>query len=49
MTAKIIDGNAVARKLRQQVADAVQLRMSKDLRAPGLAVVLVGGDPASEI
>ena len=49
MTAKIIDGNAIAGKLRQKVADAVQTRLSNGLRAPGLAVILVGGDAASQI
>ena len=48
MTAKIIDGKAIAADLRGKVADAVH-RLSRDRGiTPGLAVVLVGNDPASE-
>ena len=48
-TAKIIDGKALARKLRDAVsAEAERLRAFEHL-TPGLAVVLVGEDPASEI
>jgi methylenetetrahydrofolate dehydrogenase (NADP+)/methenyltetrahydrofolate cyclohydrolase len=47
--AKIIDGKAFAAGLRARVADAVEsLRREHDL-VPGLAVVLVGSDPASEV
>jgi methylenetetrahydrofolate dehydrogenase (NADP+)/methenyltetrahydrofolate cyclohydrolase len=49
MTAQILDGNRIAAELRKQVADRVDARRSGGLRAPGLAVVLVGDDPASEI
>ncbi len=49
MTAKIIDGKAIAAKLRQKVAQGVEQRLAQHKRAPGLAVILVGGDPASEI
>ena len=47
--AKRIDGKVFAEKLRDAVAD--QVRTLKDLHGltPGLAVVLVGNDPASEI
>src|SRR5438045_5226335 len=48
MTAKIIDGKAIAADLRGKVADAVH-RLSRDRGiTPGLAVVLVGHNPASE-
>src|SRR5689334_23784083 len=48
MTAKIIDGKAIAADLRGKVADAVH-RLSRDRGiTPGLAVVLVGNNPASE-
>lgn len=48
-TAHIIDGKAAAARLRETVAAEVsRLRQAHDLR-PGLAVVLVGDDPASEI
>jgi methylenetetrahydrofolate dehydrogenase (NADP+) / methenyltetrahydrofolate cyclohydrolase len=47
MTAKIIDGKAIAAGLRGRVADAVH-RLARDRGiVPGLAVVLVGNNPAS--
>ncbi len=49
MTAKIIDGNAVSKLLQQKIASEVKERASKGLRAPGLAVVIVGENPASKI
>jgi len=49
MTARIIDGKAIAAELRARVAgEASRLRRASGLTA-GLAVVLVGNDPASEI
>jgi len=49
MTAKILDGKAVAAEVRAQVAEEAA-RVAKELgRKPGLAVVLVGADPASEV
>ena len=49
MTARIIDGKAFAAKVRGQVAGHVT-RLSEDHGlTPGLAVVLVGEDPASEV
>ncbi|MBQ0713579.1 MAG: bifunctional methylenetetrahydrofolate dehydrogenase/methenyltetrahydrofolate cyclohydrolase, partial [Paraperlucidibaca sp.] len=49
MSAKLINGKEIAAEVRQQVALGVESRTGKGLRAPGLAVVLVGSDPASEI
>ncbi|MEK7215485.1 MAG: tetrahydrofolate dehydrogenase/cyclohydrolase catalytic domain-containing protein, partial [Chloroflexota bacterium] len=47
MTAKIIDGNAMAAEVRDEVkAEAVALKAAHGL-TPGLAVVLVGENPAS--
>lgn len=47
MTARIISGNEIAKKVHAEVADKVAaFRQSHDV-APGLAVVLVGDDPAS--
>jgi len=47
MTAKIIDGKAIAADLRGKVADAVH-RLTRDRGiVPGIAVVLVGNNPAS--
>src|SRR6201995_1455385 len=49
MTAKIIDGKAIATELRARVAAEVA-RVKRDHNLlPGLAVVLVGNDPASEV
>ena len=49
MTAKIIDGKAIASELRGRVASEVA-RVKRDHGLlPGLAVVLVGNDPASEV
>ncbi len=49
MAAQIIDGKAVAQATRSQVAARVQQRLAAGKRAPGLAVVLVGADPASQV
>jgi methylenetetrahydrofolate dehydrogenase (NADP+) / methenyltetrahydrofolate cyclohydrolase len=49
MTARIIDGKAIAAELRGRVASEVA-RIKRDHGlVPGLAVVLVGNDPASEV
>jgi methylenetetrahydrofolate dehydrogenase (NADP+) / methenyltetrahydrofolate cyclohydrolase len=49
MTARIIDGKATAAALRQDVAKAVGTLKSRHGITPGLAVVLVGEDPASAV
>jgi methylenetetrahydrofolate dehydrogenase (NADP+)/methenyltetrahydrofolate cyclohydrolase len=49
MTATIIDGKAVAAALREQVAREVAEFTQTTGRAPGLATILVGDDPASAI
>ncbi|MBQ8707690.1 MAG: bifunctional methylenetetrahydrofolate dehydrogenase/methenyltetrahydrofolate cyclohydrolase FolD [Succinivibrionaceae bacterium] len=49
MPAKIIDGKACAQKIRNQVKEKVAARVASGKRAPGLAVILVGEDPASKI
>jgi len=49
MTARIIDGKVIASELRAHVAEEVA-RVKRDHQlTPGLAVVLVGNDPASEV
>jgi methylenetetrahydrofolate dehydrogenase (NADP+)/methenyltetrahydrofolate cyclohydrolase len=49
MTARIIDGKIIAAELRTRVAEEVA-RVGRDhALTPGLAVVLVGNDPASEV
>ncbi len=49
MSARIIDGKRIANTLRQQVRQQIDQRLAAGMRAPGLAVVLVGADPASEV
>ncbi|WP_313682748.1 bifunctional methylenetetrahydrofolate dehydrogenase/methenyltetrahydrofolate cyclohydrolase FolD [Pantoea sp.] len=49
MAAKIIDGKTIAQQVRLEVAEKVQQRLAAGKRAPGLAVVLVGENPASQI
>ena len=49
MSAAVIDGKAFALGLRQRVAEAAAQFLKDAGRAPGLAVVLVGEDPASSV
>ncbi len=49
MTATVIDGKAFAAKVRGQVADHVARLKAEHAITPGLAVVLVGEDPASQV
>ncbi len=49
MTATIIDGKAIAADLRARVAEGVATFKAEKGRVPGLAVVLVGEDPASAV
>jgi methylenetetrahydrofolate dehydrogenase (NADP+)/methenyltetrahydrofolate cyclohydrolase len=49
MTAKIIDGKTIAAKLSQSIADAVRTVTAEHGIEPGLAVVLVGDNAASEV
>ncbi|MEM7098350.1 MAG: bifunctional methylenetetrahydrofolate dehydrogenase/methenyltetrahydrofolate cyclohydrolase FolD [Pseudomonadota bacterium] len=49
MTAQIIDGSAIAKQLRQEIAAEVEAWQAHGRRPPGLAVILVGNDPASEV
>jgi methylenetetrahydrofolate dehydrogenase (NADP+) / methenyltetrahydrofolate cyclohydrolase len=48
MTAQLIDGNALGKRLREQAAQRVHELKAKGI-TPGLAVVLVGDDPASQV
>ncbi len=48
MSAQIIDGKAMAKEVREEVAEGVRALVEKSGKAPGLAVVLVGEDPASQ-
>jgi len=47
--AEIIDGKAFAEKLRFRIATATEIIKEQYNKSPGLAVVLVGEDPASEV
>jgi 5,10-methylene-tetrahydrofolate dehydrogenase/methenyl tetrahydrofolate cyclohydrolase len=49
MTAKIIDGRAVAQDVRESVAADVAAMVAEGKNPPGLATVLVGQDPASQV
>jgi len=49
MTANIIDGKAIAAELRNTIRQQVETHRQQGQRAPGLAVILVGQDPASEV
>ncbi len=49
MSAQIIDGKAIAQDVRNQVRLAIEQRVNNNQRAPGLAVILVGLDPASQV
>lgn len=49
MSARIIDGKSIAQTIRSEVAEKVKQRINAGKRAPGLAVILVGDNPASQI
>jgi len=49
MAAQIIDGKKLAQDLKQTCKQRIDDRLASQQRAPGLAVVLVGADPASEV
>jgi 5,10-methylene-tetrahydrofolate dehydrogenase/methenyl tetrahydrofolate cyclohydrolase len=49
MSAEIIDGKAIAAQLRAEIAERVAERVKAGLAQPGLAAVLVGEDPASQV
>jgi 5,10-methylene-tetrahydrofolate dehydrogenase/methenyl tetrahydrofolate cyclohydrolase len=49
MTAQILDGKAIAEKIRSEVTAEVKMRLDAGKPAPGLATVLVGDNPASQV
>jgi methylenetetrahydrofolate dehydrogenase (NADP+)/methenyltetrahydrofolate cyclohydrolase len=49
MSAQILDGKAIAADIREQVKARVDARLAQGQRAPGLVVVLVGENPASQV
>lgn len=48
MGARVLDGKAVAQEIRTDLRARVDERLARGRRAPGLAVVMVGDDPASQ-
>ena len=49
MTSNILDGRALAKQGREQLAKEIQAQLTKGERPPGLAVIIVGEDPASQV
>jgi len=49
MVATLIDGKAISGLVKERVAEGVNERLNNGKRAPGLVVILVGADPASEV
>lgn len=49
MSANIIDGKKIAENLKGEIAKQVESRVKEGKRRPGLAVILVGDDPASQV
>lgn len=49
MTAQLIDGKALASRIKQDLAIIIENKVAEGNRKPGLAVILVGDDPASTI
>lgn len=47
MTARLIDGKAIAQQIRREVKETVERWQQEEGLVPGLAVILVGDDPAS--
>lgn len=49
MTAQIIDGKAIAAEIRREIRERIDAHTGSGHAPPGLAVILVGSDPASQI
>ncbi len=49
MVAQVISGNSLATKIKGEIATQISLNLAQGKRAPGLAVILVGADPASQV
>lgn len=49
MTAQLIDGKAIAAQLKAELSDKIAEKTAAGFARPGLAVILVGDDPASSI
>ncbi|KTC67907.1 Bifunctional protein FolD protein [Legionella birminghamensis] len=49
MTAQILDGKSLASRVKMSLKEEIEQRQSMGLTTPGLAVILVGNDSASEV
>ncbi|MDD7424961.1 MAG: bifunctional methylenetetrahydrofolate dehydrogenase/methenyltetrahydrofolate cyclohydrolase FolD [[Actinobacillus] rossii] len=49
MTAQVISGSALAKSVKAEAAQKIEQHIAQGKRAPGLAVILVGADPASQV
>jgi methylenetetrahydrofolate dehydrogenase (NADP+)/methenyltetrahydrofolate cyclohydrolase len=49
VSAQILDGKRIAAELRASIRAEIDARLARGARAPGLAVVLIGNNPASEV
>ncbi len=49
MSARLIDGKSLAKSIRTEIRHAVEMRSAEGKRVPGLAVIMVGDDPASQV
>ncbi len=49
MSARIIDGKGIAQALRADIKQRVAARLAQGKRTPGLAVIMVGDNPASQV
>lgn len=49
MPAQIISGTELSKNIKFNVAEKIQHYLQQGKRAPGLAVILVGADPASQV
>lgn len=49
MNARIIDGKKIAQQIKNTLKERITQRLNNGLRRPGLAVIKIGNDPASEV
>ena len=49
MTAQVISGTESAKKIKTEIAQKIAVYQAQNRRSPGLAVILVGSDPASQV
>ena len=49
MTARLIDGKAISAEVREAIRQTVEQRLASGFRAPALATVLIGEEPASQV